>query len=95
METWRRGQDMETCRHRPRDMETLRNGDMETRRHGDIKRKTEAQAIFLNPFTVCSLYKWKFGVCQFVDEETNRSNLFANGLSGLIRLAHLWMRTHI
>ncbi len=24
------------------------------------KRKTEAQAIFPNPFTIFSLYKWKF-----------------------------------
>jgi hypothetical protein len=32
--------------------------------------KTEAQAIFLNPFTVRSSCKRKFIVCPFVDEET-------------------------
>jgi hypothetical protein len=60
-------------------MEIWRYGDMETWRHGhgDIKRKTEAKAIFLNPF---------------VDEETNGSYPFANGLNrlnGLGGLAHL------
>jgi hypothetical protein len=57
----RRQKDMETRRHG--DMETRRHGDTETWRygfmetwrhgHGNIKRKTEteAQAIFLNPFT--------------------------------------------
>jgi hypothetical protein len=57
--TWRHG-DMKTRRHE--DIETWRHGDIETQRfgdrgtwgHGDIKRKTEAQAIFLVPFTVCS-----------------------------------------
>jgi hypothetical protein len=37
------------------------------------KRKTEALAIYLNPFTVCSLYKGNSVVCLFVDEETNGS----------------------
>ncbi len=36
-----------------------------------FKRKTEAQAIFLNPFTVCSPCKWKFIVRPFVYEEIN------------------------
>ncbi len=42
------------------DMETwrYRHGDMETwiHRHGDIdmETETEAQGIFINPFTVCS-----------------------------------------
>ncbi len=45
--------------------------------------KTEAQAIVLNPFTICSSYKWKFVICTFVDEETNGSYPFANGLNGL------------
>ncbi len=31
------------------------------------------QAIFLNPFTVCSLSNLKFVVCLFVNEE-NESN---------------------
>jgi hypothetical protein len=36
-----------------------------------INRKTEAQVILHNLFTVCSSCKQKFVVCQFVDEETN------------------------
>ncbi len=61
LETWKQGE-METWRH---DM------DMETwiLRHGDIKwkeKKIEAQAIFLNLFTVCSSCKRKFVVCLFV-----------------------------
>ncbi len=49
-------------------------------------RKTEAQVIFLNPFTVSSLCIWTFVVCPFVDEETDGSYPFANGLN---RLDHL------
>ncbi len=49
------------------------------------KRKTEAHAIFLNPFTVCSLGKRKFVICPFVYEETNGIYPFANGLNGLFR----------
>ncbi len=37
------------------------------------KWKTEAQATFLNPLTICSSCKRKFVVCPFVDEETNFS----------------------
>jgi hypothetical protein len=37
------------------------------------KRKPKAQAIFLNPFTGCSLCKRKFVVCPFVYEEINGS----------------------
>jgi hypothetical protein len=48
--------------------------------------QTEAQAIFLDPFIVCSSCKWKFVVRQFVDEETNGSYLFANRLNGLAHL---------
>ncbi len=55
-----------------------------TLRHG--KRKTEIQAIFLNPFTVGSSCKRKFVVCPFVDEEPNGTYLFANGLNGLAHL---------
>jgi hypothetical protein len=36
-----------------------------------FKRKSEAQAIFLNQFTICSSCKRKFVICPFVDEETN------------------------
>jgi hypothetical protein len=50
--------------------------DMELKYLGTLtfyekKITPEAQAIFPNPFTVCSLCKWKFVVCLFVDEETN------------------------
>jgi hypothetical protein len=48
---------------------------------GDIKRKTEAQAIFLNPFTIGRSCKRKFVVCPFVEEEINGSYPFANGLN--------------
>jgi hypothetical protein len=50
--------------------------------------ETEAQAIFLNLFTMCSSYKRKFGICPF-DKETNRSYPFANRLNGLNELARL------
>jgi hypothetical protein len=53
------------------------------------KWKTEVQAIFFNPFTVRSMCKWKLFICLFVDVETNRSYLFANGLNGLNGLANL------
>jgi hypothetical protein len=48
-----------------------------------VKRKNgkKDQVIFLNPFTVCSLCKWKLAVCPFVDEQTNRSYQFANVLN--------------
>jgi hypothetical protein len=36
-------------------------------------RKTAAQAIFLNPLTVCLSCLRKFVVCSFVDDETNGS----------------------
>jgi hypothetical protein len=83
--TWRHGN---IGRHRHGNMEKWRHG-----RCGDIKRKTETQAIFLKPFTVCSSYKHKFVFCPFVDKETNWSYPFKNelnGLNGLNRLAHLW-----
>jgi hypothetical protein len=54
--------------------------------HGDIKRKTEAQVVFLHPFTICLLCIQKVVVCPFVDEETNRSYPFAKGLNGLAQL---------
>ncbi len=56
------------------------------------KRKTEAQAIFLYPFTVGSSYKPKLVVCPFDYKETNGSYPFANvlhGLNGLNGLANL------
>jgi hypothetical protein len=74
MEIWRHINgyiEMETWKHV--EMETLRHGDMETWtwtwRHGDIKRKMEAQAILLNPFTVCSWFKRKF----FIYKRTKRT----------------------
>ncbi len=57
-----------------------------------FKWKTEAQAILLNPFTVCTSCKRMFVGCLLVDEETNRSCPFAKGLDRLYalnRLAHL------
>jgi hypothetical protein len=77
------------------EIETWKHGDMETWRHGEMetwtwrhqrKRKTEARAIFLNPFAVRSPCKWKFVVYLLAGEETNRSYPFANGLN---RHAHL------
>jgi hypothetical protein len=64
------------------------------------KWKTEVQVIVLNPFTLCSLCKWKFVVCPFVYIQTKGSYPFANrlsGLDGLNRLdvlnglVHLWI----
>jgi hypothetical protein len=57
-----------------------------------IKQETEAQAISLNLFTICSSCKQKFVVCPFADEENNRRCLFAYKLNGPNRqngLAHL------
>ncbi len=51
--------------------------------------KNGSPGIFLNPFTICSLYKRKFVICPFADEETNRSYPFANRLNGLNRPSHL------
>ncbi len=53
-----------------------------------VKQKTEAQAIFLNPFSVCSSCKRKFVVCPFVYEETNGNYPFSNGVTGLV---YLWL----
>jgi hypothetical protein len=56
--------------------------------------KNGSLAIFLNPFTVCYLFEWKFVVSPFVDGETNGNCSFENGLNGLNRangLAHLCM----
>jgi hypothetical protein len=51
-----------------------------------FQTETEAQAIFLNLFAVCSSCRRKFVVCLFVYEETHGSYPFANGLNGLNRL---------
>jgi hypothetical protein len=67
-------------------MVTWTLGDMKA---SNRKRKTEAQAIFLNPFTFCSSCKQKFVICPFVNEETNRSYPFAHGLNRLNGLAYL------
>ncbi len=56
METWRY-ENTETWRHG--------HGEMEASKR---KQKTEAQAIFLDLFTVRSLCKWMFVVCPFVEE---------------------------
>jgi hypothetical protein len=83
MESWRHG-GMGAWRHGG--MEAWRHGGMEAWRHGDIKQKTEALEIFLYAFTICSLCEQKFVVCLFVNEETNGSYPFANGLNGLAHL---------
>ncbi len=64
-------------------METGRRGDTEIwgHGHGDIKRKMEARAIFLNPFTVGVSCKRKFVVHPLVDEETKARYPFANILN--------------
>ncbi len=70
-----------------RNMDTWKHGEMETR-DGDTEtsKGKRKPAIFLNPFTDCSLCKQKFVVCLFVDGKkgsypfSNRSN----GLNGLV-----------
>ncbi len=56
-----------------------------------FKWKTKAIVIFLNPFAVCSLCKLEFVIRPFSYKETIGSYLFADGLNGLNRLAHLWV----
>ncbi len=56
-------------------------------------KKNRSQMIFLNPMTVCYLFKRKFVVCPSVIEETNGSCPFANGLNGLSGIAHSWPQT--
>jgi hypothetical protein len=59
-------------------------------------KKNRSQTIFLNPITVCYLFKRKFVVCPSVIEVTNGScpfANFANGLNGLSGLAHPWPPT--
>ncbi len=34
-----------------------------------FQTETEAQAIFFNPLTICSLCKGKFVVCPFADKK--------------------------
>jgi hypothetical protein len=46
------------------------------------QKPSRSPDVFFNLFTVCSLYKWNFVVCLFVDEETNGSYPFSNGLNG-------------
>jgi hypothetical protein len=90
METWRHG-DM-----RIGVMETWRHGDMETW-HGDrdmetqnSKRKGKQKSRrFSLSFIVSSQCSQKFVVCPFIDEETNGSYPFANGLNRPCGLAHL------
>jgi hypothetical protein len=55
--------------------------------HRDIRQKTEVHSSFLNLFTICSVWKRKFVVCLFVDNETKGSYLFSNRPDGR---AHLW-----
>ncbi len=72
VETWRRG-DIETWRHRDmgtEDMKIWRHRNMDLEK-SNRKRKTEAQAIFLSPFTIRLLGKRKFVICLFVREASN------------------------
>ncbi len=55
-----------------------------------FQKKMEAQAIFLNPFTICSLCKCNFVFSLLIDEETNRSYPFANKLNGPNGVSNLW-----
>jgi hypothetical protein len=77
------------------------HGDMELKYWGTLmlykksNRKREPQAIFFNQFTFCSLCKRKLVVCSFVDQETNGSYPFANGLNRLNRLTHLWSPVYL
>ncbi len=48
-----------------------------------LNGKLEAQTFFFHPFTVCSSFKRKFVVCPLVDEETNGSLPYANGITDL------------
>ncbi len=56
-----------------------------------FKRTMEAQAIFLNPFTICSSCKRKFVICHlFLRKQTEVIHLQGtNGLKRLNGLAHL------
>ncbi len=54
-----------------------------------FKRKTEAQVILLNLFTVCSSCNWKSVICSSVDGETNGRYLLEKGLNRLIGLVFL------
>jgi hypothetical protein len=69
-EIWKH-EEMEIWTHGDMDIETRRHGhgemDMEHGYGDQIKQKTEAQAVFLIPFTVFSLSKRKFVVCLLVD----------------------------
>jgi hypothetical protein len=76
---------MDTWRRRHGDMELLGKFGSFTKKSTG-KLITEAQTIFLNLFTICSSCERKFVVSPFVDEETNRSYPFANGLKGLAHL---------
>jgi hypothetical protein len=80
METWawrhgRGDMDMETWTWRHGDMVTEtwtwghRHGDMDMKTKSEGKFKTEAQTIFLNPFTMCSSCEQKYAICPFVDEK--------------------------
>jgi hypothetical protein len=54
-----------------------------------IKRKTRWFSLICLPFAHLATAVCRLSVCPFVDEGTNRSYLFANGLNRLNGLAHL------
>ncbi len=78
IETWKHGE-METWRHGGMDTQTWKSDILHTQK-SNRNWKTNAEAIFLNPYMVCSSCQPKFGICPFVDEETHGSYQFANGL---------------
>ncbi len=101
METWKHG-DMETLRLG--DMETWRHGKMETWRQGPgllmfyskIKRKmkNEAQAIFLNLFTVCSSFNGRLSVVRLLRKKQTVGSYPSMvpskyGLSWLVSFIHV------
>jgi hypothetical protein len=59
------------------------------------KWKTKAKVVSLNPFTVCSSCKRKFVVCPFLNEETDGSYPFSNGLNRLNELNRLNGLAHL
>jgi hypothetical protein len=68
---------------------------VETWRHGDIKLKNGSPGDFPSSVYRLLIVQRKLVVCLFVDEETYKSDSFANGLIGLNRLGYLWyLQTH-
>jgi hypothetical protein len=102
METWRHIHgDMETWRNR--DMETWRHEDMETRSWRHVRQDMKKSGGKQKPRELSLIHSpiahrangTTYVVFLFVDEETNRSCLFANGLNGLAHLCLKHSSTYI